>query len=103
MRPLTEALMRANSEGLTQNGAKPDEVRRCFRKADALLDYIARIKSSEYKRTGGYTQLNEQRAEGLNYCLEKDMASPEMRFKSLEALSNLLSIGEEVLITDLLF
>ena len=98
MRPLTEALLRANAEGLTQKGWKPDEQRRCFRKADALLDYIGKIKPSEYRRVGWRTLLNEQRVEGLRYRLEKDMPSAQMRLRSLEALSNLLSIGEEMLI-----
>ena len=98
MRPLTEALLRANAENLTQKGWKPDEQFRCFRKADALLDYIAKIKPSEYTKIGSRTQLNDQRMEGFRYCLEKGMSSHLMQNRSLEVLSQLLSIGEEMLI-----
>ena len=97
MRPFTEALLRANTESLAQKGWKPNEQRRCFRKADAMLDYIARIKPSEYRQVGWRTQLNGQRAEGLRYCLEKDMPSKKMRGRCLEVLSELLSIGEDIL------
>ena len=75
MRPFTEALWCGNSEDLIKKGWKPNEQRRCFRKADALLDYIAKIKPTEYVRGGCCKKLNPQRIEGLRYCLEKDMPS----------------------------
>ena len=94
MRLLTEALLQGNSENLTQKGWKPNEQRRCFRKADALLDYISKIKPSEYQAHGLLCKkLNDQRVEGLRYCLEKAMPSKKMREQSLEVLSQLLSIG----------
>ena len=97
MRPFTEGLLRGNSESLTQEGWKLDEQRRCFRKADALLDYISRIKPGEYHQVKGHAELNSQRIEGLKYCLEKDMPSKKMRGLSLEILQNLLFLGEELL------
>ena len=78
MRPFTEALLSGNMESLTRKGWKTDEQRRCFKKADALLDYISRIKPSEYSRWGYYKKLNPQRAEGLRYCLEKNMPSKKI-------------------------
>ena len=98
MRPLTEALLQANTEILTQRGWKPNEQCRCFRKVDALLDYIGRIKPSEYKQETWYKRLNEQRVEGIRYCLEKDMPSKEMQGRCLEVLKTLLIIGDELLI-----
>lgn len=98
MRPITEALMHANSKNLTQKGWKPDEQRRCFKRADALLDYIAKIKPTEYVRKNWYVALTPQRIEGLKYCLEKDMPSKTMQGRSLEVLKTLLSMGEEMLI-----
>lgn len=97
MRPLTEALMRANSENLTQRGWKPDEQRRCFQKADALLDYIANIKPTEYIRGVCCKKLNPQRIEGLKYCLEKKMPSKKMQKLSLDIVLILLSMGDELM------
>ena len=97
MRPLTEAFLRGNSESLTQKGWKLDEQRRCFRKADALLDYISKIKPGEYHPVKGHIELNPQRVEGLKYCLEKSMPSQKMRGLSLEILQQLLFMGEELL------
>ena len=97
MRPFTEGLWRGNSESLTQKGWKLNEQRRCFRKADALLDYIAKIKPTEYIRKGHGKSLNPQRIEGLKYCLEKDMPSKEMQKLSLDIVLSLLSMGDELL------
>ena len=97
MRPFTEGLLRGNSESLTQKGWKPDEQRRCFKKADALLDYIAKIKPTEYIRKGYGKSLNPQRVEGLKYCLEKDMPSKKMQKLSLDIVLTLLSMGDELL------
>ena len=97
MRPLTEALLRGNSENLTRKGWKPDEQRRCFKKADALLDYIGRIKPADYIQESWYKKLNEQRLEGLKYCLKQNMPSAVMQQRSLSVLSTLLSIGQEML------
>lgn len=98
MRPLTEGLLRGNTESLIQQGWKPDEVQRCFKKADALLDYIGRIKPSEYSPSSWGKRLNDQRLEGIRYCLEKDMPSPQMRERSIQVLSTLLSIGEDLML-----
>ena len=98
MRPLTEALLLGNTENLTKKGWKPDEQRRCFKKADALLDYISKIKPAEYIQQTCYKKLNEQRVEGIKYYLQKDMPSKTMQGRSLEVLKTLLSMGEEMLI-----
>ena len=90
--------MYGNSENLTEKGWKPNEQLRCFKKADALLDYIGRIKPGEYVQTPKGTRLNDQRFEGMWYCLNKDMPSPQMRARSLQTLSTLLSIGEELML-----
>ena len=97
MRPFTEALLRGNSEKLTQKGWKPDEQQRCFKKADALLDYIAKMKPSDYIRAGYGKKLNPQRIEGLRYCLEKDMPSKKMQKLSLDIVLHLLEMGDELL------
>ncbi len=97
MRPFTEGLLRGNSESLTQKGWDLNEQRRCFRKADALLDYISRIKPGEYHPVKGHIELNPQRMEGLKYCLEKNMPSKKMRVLSLEILQELLFMGGELL------
>ena len=98
MRSLTEALLRGNSAKLTELGWKPEEQRRCFKKADAMLDYIARIKPGEYVQETWYKKLNEQRVEGLKYCLQKDMPSKVMQGRSLEVLKALLSLGNELFV-----
>ena len=97
MRPFTEGLFRGNAEALTEKGWKPNEQRRCFKKADALLDYITRIKPGEYYPMKGHIELNLQRIDGLKYCLEKDMPSKKMQGLSLEILQKLLSMGDELL------
>ena len=98
MRPFTEALLRENSENLTAEGWKTDEQLRCFRKVDALLDYIGKIKPNDYVQTRRRKELSSQRVEGIKYCLEKGMPSKEMRVLSLKMLSRLLSMGEDVLV-----
>ena len=97
MRPFTEALLRGNFEELTEKGWKPDEQRRCFRKADALLDYIAKVKPTEYVQGVCCKKMNPQRIEGLGYCLEKGMPLPKMQKLSLDIVLNLLSMGDELL------
>ena len=56
MRLLTEILLKEKSEKLSQENWKPDEVHRCFKKADALLDYIANINSKEYVQKSYYKE-----------------------------------------------
>lgn len=98
MRSLTKELLRESAETLTQKGLRQDEQERCFTKVDALLDYIGRIKPAEYVGYGQSKKLNKQRIEGLAYCLRKTMPSEKMRACSLEALSTLLLVGNEILI-----
>jgi hypothetical protein len=97
MRPLTEALLRGNAENLEKQGWKPSEQRRCFKKADALLDYIAKIKPAEYVQQTWYKKLNELRVEGIKYYLQKDMPSLVMQKRTLEVLFMLLNIGEDMM------
>ena len=95
---MTEALLRRNTESLTQSGWKLDELSRCFRKADALLDYIGRIHPGDYVQKGAHKELSAQRIQGIRYCLEKGMPSKEMRTLSLKTVSQLLLMGGEILI-----
>ncbi len=97
MRPLTEALLRGNAEDLKKKGWKPSEQRRCFKKADALLDYIAKIKPAEYVQQTWYKKLNDLRVEGIKYYLQKDMPSLVMQRRSLEVLFMLLNVGEDMM------
>ena len=97
MRPLTEALLRGNAENLEKKGWKPSEQRRCFKKADALLDYIEKFKSSDYERHFVGKKLKPQRVAGLAYLLQKDMPSLVMQKRSLEVLFKLLNIGEDMM------
>lgn len=97
MRLLTEALLRGNLEGLTEKGWKPNEICRCFKKADVLLDYIDKIKSTEFIPSGWYKELNPQRVEGFTYQLKRGMNSKKMQGLSLNILSSLLHIGDELL------
>ena len=81
MRLLTEALFHGNLADLTQKGWKPSEVRRCFKKADALLDYIDKIKDKEFVPNNWYKKLNPQRQAGFVYQLEQGMNSKKMQYE----------------------
>lgn len=97
MRPLTEVLLRGNAENLAKKGWKPLEQRRCFKKADALLDFIGKFKSNDYEQHLVGKKLKAQRVAGLEDCLQKGMPSLVMQRRSLEVLFMLLSIGEDMM------
>ncbi|MGN0919621.1 MAG: hypothetical protein ACI4OR_02535 [Alphaproteobacteria bacterium] len=97
MRPLTEALFRENEENLAQKGWKPSEQRRCFKKADALLDYMSQMPEKDYQKSPFHSRISPAHIAAMEYLLQKDMPSHKMQVQSLDALSMLLSIGEEML------
>jgi len=97
MRPLTEALLRANTEDLTQKGWKSDEQRRCFKKADALLDYIAQVPTEDYLKGMWHSRIRPISVAGLECTLKRGMPSERMQAQSLEVLETLLSIGDNLL------
>ena len=97
MRPLTAALLRANSENLAKKGWKTDEQRRCFKKADALLDYISQIPSDDYIKGMWHSKIRIVNSIGLMHCLEQDLPSKKMQIRSLEILNTLLFMGRELL------
>lgn len=97
MRPLTEALLRGNSESLTKKGWKPLEQRRIFNKADALLDYIAGVPDEDYMKGMWHTQIRPISVDGLACHLKKGMPSQKMQVQSLQVLQTLLLIGQDLL------
>ena len=97
MRPLTAALLRANEENLTRKGWKPGEQRRCFKKADALLDYIAQVPAEDYLKGVWHSRIRPISVDGLECTLKRDMPSQKMQVQSLSVLKTLLSIGEDLL------
>lgn len=97
MRPLTEALLRGNSESLTKRGWKLLEQRRIFNKADALLDYIAGVPDEDYIKGIWHSRIRPISVDGLSCCLKRGMPSQKMQAQSLNVLQTLLLTGQDLL------
>ena len=99
MRPFTKALLEKKTKSLPRLGLRFAQLNRCFETADELLDCINKMTPNDYIERAGQKKLRAKSLGTLRNCLNEKIPSSKMRILTLQAVSELLSIGEKLMNT----